>query len=147
MIRLAHIDNDGKVIKEEKTTSYNNNIHSNCIEIDNNIVLNFDKFCYLYINGEFIEKEKILDNDEVILKTKLEKNLLVNNIEIVYKNITYQGDETSQDRISRAINSLTNDLQTITWKAKDNSKQILTRYELKQILSLAMQEQSKILFS
>ena len=74
-------------------------------------------------------------------------SILIKNIEVSYKGILYQGDETSQDRISRAINGLPNDVTTISWKAKDNSSQELTRLDLKEILFLAIQEQTRILFT
>lgn len=62
-------------------------------------------------------------------------------------NVVYQGDETSQDRISRTINGLPDDMTTISWKANDNSPQELTRVDLKEILFLAGQEQTRIWFS
>ena len=75
------------------------------------------------------------------------RNTLVNNIEVEYNGIVYQGDETSQDRMSRAINGLPDDITTILWKASDNSSQELTRLDLKEILFLAGQEQTRIWFS
>lgn len=82
------------------------------------------------------------------LKEKKElRTLLVANIEVEYNGIVYQGDETSQDRMSRAINGLPDDTTTISWKAKDNSSKELTRLDLKEILFLAVQEQTRIWFS
>ena len=75
------------------------------------------------------------------------RTLLVANIEVEYNGIVYQGDEISQDRMSRAINGLPDDTTTISWKAKDNSSKELTRLDLKEILFLAGQEQTKIWFS
>lgn len=75
------------------------------------------------------------------------RTLLVANIEVEYNGIVYQGDETSQDRMSRAINGLPDDTTTISWKAKDNSSQELTRLDLKEILFLAGQEHTRIWFS
>lgn len=74
------------------------------------------------------------------------KAILVSNITISHNGVEYQGDEESQSRMSRAINSLPEN-GTIEWKAKDNSKQILTKYDLKEILYLAGQEQTRILFN
>lgn len=62
-------------------------------------------------------------------------------------NVVYQGDETSQDRMSRAINGLPDNMTTISWKASDNSSHELTRVGLKEILFLAGQEQTRIWFS
>ena len=74
------------------------------------------------------------------------KAILVSNITISHNGVEYQGDEESQSRMSRAINGLPENV-TIEWKAKDNSKQILTKYDLKEILYLAEQEQTRILFN
>ena len=74
------------------------------------------------------------------------KAILVSNITISHNGVEYQGDEESQSRMSRAINCL-HENGTIEWKAKDNSKQILTKYDLKEILYLAGQEQTRILFN
>lgn len=71
----------------------------------------------------------------------------VSNIEVDYNGVMYQGDEESQNRMSRAINGLPDNTTTISWKAKDNSSQELTRVDLKEILFLAGQEQTRIWFS
>lgn len=109
--------------------------------------------------SNYIEKEdgtieavfrELLDEELLpfALKEKKElRTLLVANIEVEYNGIVYQGDETSQDRMSRAINGLPDDTTTISWKAKDNSSKELTRLDLKEILFLAVQEQTRIWFS
>lgn len=109
--------------------------------------------------SNYIEKEdgtieavfrELLDEELLpfALKEKKElRTLLVANIEVEYNGIVYQGDETSQDRISRVINGLPDDTTTISWKAKDNSSKELTRLDLKEILFLAVQEQARIWFS
>lgn len=109
--------------------------------------------------SNYIEKEdgtieavfrELLDEELLpfVLKEKKElRTLLVENIEVEYNGIVYQGDETSQDRISRAINGLPDDTTTMSWKAKDNSSKELTRLDLKEILFLAVQEQTRIWFS
>ena len=68
---------------------------------------------------------------------------IVDNIEVIYNEIIYQGDEKSQDRMSRAIVGM-DDEDTIEWTAKDNSKVVLLRNDLKQILRLAGIEQTKV---
>ena len=78
---------------------------------------------------------------------KANRTTLVESIEVKYNEVSYQGDETSQDRMSRAINGLPDDVVTILWKAKDNSSHELTRLDLKEILFLAGQEQTRIWFS
>lgn len=80
-------------------------------------------------------------------ENKKTRAVLVGNIEVTYQGIVYQGDETSQDRMSRAINGLPDDTTTISWRAKDNSSQELNRLDLKEILFLAGQEQTRIWFS
>lgn len=109
---------------------------------------------------EFLELEdaelsdgsyRSLTNEELITfiskKNKELREILVSSIEVVHNNVIYQGDETSQDRMSRAINGLPDNMTTISWKASDNSSQELTRVDLKEILFLAGQEQTRIWFS
>ena len=103
-------------------------------------------FIYKVENGVVVKTERI---DESYLKqiSKASRTILVESIEVKYNGIIYQGDETSQDRMSRAINGLPDDIATILWKAKDNSSHELTRLDLKEILFLAVQEQTRIWFS
>ena len=68
---------------------------------------------------------------------------IVDNIEVIYNEIIYQGDEKSQDRMSRAVVGMDDD-DTIEWTAKDNSKVTLLRSDLKQILRLSGIEQTKV---
>lgn len=107
----------------------------------------FDSNYTYNVEDGLIVKTKRTDEAFIRESNKIEKIRLVSNIEVEYKGILYQGDETSQDRISRAINGLPNDVTTISWKAKDNSSQELTRLDLKEILFLAIQEQTRILFT
>ena len=103
-------------------------------------------YTYKVENGGVVKTER---TDEIYLKqiSKANRTTLVENIEVEYNGTIYQGDETSQDRMSRAINGLPDDVTTISWKAKDNSSQELTRLDLKEILFLAGQEQTRIWFS
>ena len=91
-----------------------------------------------YLNNTVIEKD---------INVKYEIMTLVSEIEVMYQEVIYQGDETSQDRMSRAINGLPDDTTTMSWKAKDNSMQELNRLDLKEILFLAGQEQTRIWFN
>jgi len=75
---------------------------------------------------------------------KKDRQQKVDNIEVTYNNIVYQGDETSQSRMTKAITALPDDTTTIPWTAKDNSTQSLTRADLKAILLDAGTQQSKI---
>ena len=101
---------------------------------------------YTIENGVVVKTER---TDEAYLKqiSKANTQILVKVIEVEYDGVIYQGDETSQDRMSRAINGLPDDIATILWRAKDNSSHQLTRLDLKEILFLAVQEQTKIWFS
>ena len=103
-------------------------------------------YTYKVENGGVVKTER---TDEIYLKqiSKANRTTLVENIEVEYNGTIYQGDETSQDRMSRAINGLSDDTTTISWKAKDNSSQELTRLDLKEILFLAGQEQTRIWFN
>ena len=103
-------------------------------------------YTYKVENGEVVKTER---TDEIYLKqiSKANRTTLVENIEVEYNGVVYQGDETSQDRMSRAINGLPDDVTTISWKAKDNSSQELNRLDLKEILFLAGQEQTRIWFN
>lgn len=90
--------------------------------------------------------EKLIEDD---FKSYNEQNYktirqnIVDNIEVIYNEIIYQGDEKSQDRMSRAIVGM-DDEDTIKWTAKDNSRVVLLRSDLKQILRLASIEQTKL---
>lgn len=99
-----------------------------------------------------VENKRIVSydrTDDTYLATvkKSNRQVLVDSIEVEYNGILYQGDETSQGRMSRAINGLPDDTTTISWKASNNSSQELTRVDLKEILFLAGQEQTRIWFS
>jgi hypothetical protein len=88
-------------------------------------------------------------NKEVLKPNTLQewknnRQILVDKIEVTYKDIIYQGDEKSQDRMSRTVNGLPDDTTTIRWIAKDNSPQQLNKLDLKQILFLAGQAQTNI---
>ena len=103
-------------------------------------------YTYKVEDGVVVKTERT-DEDYLKQASKSNRTTLVENIEVEYNGVVYQGDEISQDRMSRAINSLPDDVVTILWKSKDNSNQELTRLDLKEILFLAGQEQTRIWFS
>lgn len=108
---------------------------------------NFDSaYDYKVENNEVIKTER---TDTYYLNKVRKQNMQmkIDSIEINYNGVVYQGDEKSQDRISRAINRLPDNTTIIPWKAKDNSSQLLTKIDLKEILFLAGEEQTKILFN
>lgn len=80
-------------------------------------------------------------------ESSTKKNTLLKNIEVTYKDIIYQGDEESQSRISRAINSLSDETTTKQWKAKDNSIHSLNKCDLTILLYKCMLEQEKIILN
>ena len=114
-----------------------------------------DQNLSIYENTEsvlYTQNDRIIDNvfvignvPEEITKMYLKNNRqnIVENIEVIYNNVVYQGDEKSQERMSRAIVGMDDD-DTIEWTAKDNSKVVLLRSDLKQILRLAGIEQTKV---
>jgi len=87
------------------------------------------------------------ERNDYLLKKKIkswkkDRQQKVDNIEVTYNNVVYQGDETSQTRMTKAITALPDDTTTIDWIAKDNSVQSLTRVDLKTILLDAGTQQS-----
>lgn len=119
---------------------------SSYIEHNEDTFIFDNNYTYKVKNNKVIKTERV-DNLYLNQVKKQNRQILVDNIEVTYNGIIYQGDETSQDRMSRSINGLPYDITTIQWKAKDNSSQELTKLDLKQILYLAGQEQTKIWFN
>ncbi len=85
-----------------------------------------------------------LEQVEIVDDWKTKRQTAVENIEVVYYGATFQGDEISQGRMSRAIIALPDDETTIEWIAKNNNAVNLTRVELKAILADAGNQQSAI---
>ena len=74
---------------------------------------------------------------------KSERQNKVDNLEVVYMGIVYQGDELSQTRMARAI-AVMDDTETTKWVAKDNSIQTLNKADLSAILKEAGIKQTLI---
>lgn len=74
---------------------------------------------------------------------KIERQAAINNLEVIYNEVIYQGDETSQSRMGRKILAMS-DTDAIDWVAKDNSIHELSKADLQEILRLAGQMQSEI---
>lgn len=100
----------------------------------------FDKWDYT--QNKWVEDERIKKETEY-QNWKTERQNKVDNLEITHNDIIYQGDETSQIRMSRAI-SVMNDTETTEWVAKDNSIQILNKSDLSDILKEAGIRQTQI---
>ena len=73
---------------------------------------------------------------------KAQRQEAVDNLEVTYEDIIYQGDEVSQGRMSRAILALPDDTTTTLWIAKDNTPVQLTKGDLSIILRLAGEAQT-----
>ena len=110
-----------------------------------------DEYCYL---SDFSKVEKKFIKEAEYLLTKKEKEAeyqtwkserqnKVDNIEVEYNGVIYQGDELSQTRMARAISAM-DDNETIEWVAKDNSIQILSKADLSAILKEAGIKQTQI---
>jgi len=149
-MKIVHYDTDTQKV----LGWYDKNIHKN-IPIPNIEVSDEDWKTALNENANYVDvKNKTLSfkdfrtseeiKTQLIFKWKKDRQIKVDNIEVTYNNVVYQGDETSQTRITKAITALPDDDTTIDWIAKDNSVQSLTRVDLKAILLYAGTQQSKI---
>lgn len=98
-------------------------------------------------NKLFYIKNQEIEDELSKIESKIKRQELVDNIEVIYNEVIYQGDEVSQSRISRAINGLPDDTSLLNWKAKDNVFRELTKYDLKQILHLIIIKQTNILMN
>mgnify|MGYP001330002703 CR=1 FL=1 len=94
-------------------------------------------------DGSFRELTKEELAPYVLKSWKKDRQIKLDNLEVSYSDVVYQADETSQDRMARAILNIL-DGESIKWVAKDNSVQILTKEDLKQIARLAGQAQTEI---
>jgi hypothetical protein len=102
---------------------------------------------------EFTPEEKALNEyNKAKEDWKADRQSKVDNIEVEYNGIIYQGDETSQTRMDRASRSLEkrdlaepdNTPHTTTWVAKDNSEHQLNSEDLANLVMLAGEIQSSI---
>jgi len=105
---------------------------------------------YNYVDVSTGELSKVdFRTDEEIAEAELNawkrsRDEAVANIVVEYNGIQYQGDEKSQDRMSRAINGLPDDTTEIGWVAADNSMQMLNKADLQTILAMAGAEQARL---
>jgi len=99
---------------------------------------------YKYEDGEIIEAG--IDERFYHITAKRERNYLVSQIKVTTTTgKVFDGDEQSQDRMLRAINIAAVTGQSVTdWKLADNTIVEVTLDELKEALSLAGQEMSRI---
>ena len=146
MTRVKINSNNGEVIAIYKNVNAPSNLENTEEYIDYNGDIPEpsygEKLIYKDNNFLVIPDDALvsLNNSIIYKQNKIHK---LENIEVLYNGIIYQGDETSQDRISRVLNGMS-DSETILWKAKDNSIQTLTKEDLRIILYRAVQEQTRI---
>jgi len=79
---------------------------------------------------------------QAITAWKQARQAKLDAIEVTYKGVVYQGDETSQNRMTKAITALPDNTTTVPWTAKDNTIHILTKLDLQAILLDAGTQQS-----
>lgn len=82
-------------------------------------------------------------DEQLLAKAKRDRERAVSEITVTVDNMVFDGDETSQDRMSRAIVSL-DPLETTLWVLHDNTVAYPTREQLKQALRLAGSAQTDI---
>lgn len=68
----------------------------------------------------------------------------VSKIVVEVDGMSFDGDETSQDRMARSIVALNDDTETVQWVLADNSIAQVTKIQLKEALRLAGQAQTAI---
>ena len=101
----------------------------------------FDLSKHDYIDGEVVVLPRYTEWESKQLKIHNIKNLKVT----VKSGRTFDGDETSQDRMARAVNIASISGQTETqWKLADNTIVTVTLDELKEALSLAGKRMSEM---
>ena len=102
---------------------------------------------YEVVGSDYTLPEVDISEDANFIKAKIHKNKIsaVRAIKVAVNEKIFDGDEDSQSRMLRAIQiaSITNESST-KWKMADNSIVSVTLDELKQALSLAGKEMSKI---
>ncbi len=127
-----------------KTNRFN---HDEWLENNGRFELNQEGSYYTYYNQDGtpnLVKEQADIDAKAYSDWKKSRADAVDTIEVTYGGVVYQGDEKSQDRMSRAINGLPDDVATINWIAKDNTLVALNRIQLRELLGLCGAEQSRL---
>ena len=81
---------------------------------------------------------------EAMVKAKSDRADYVSKIVVEVDGMKFDGDETSQDRMSRSVVALNDDNETVQWVLADNTIAQVTRVQLKQALRLAGEAQTAI---
>lgn len=97
---------------------------------------------------EVADPEPVPPSEEEVARQKLEeakreREEAVKNILVEVDGMIFDGDETSQDRMTRAMAAL-NDGETLPWVLADNTIANVTKDQFKQALRLAGQEQARL---
>lgn len=111
-------------------------------------VINGDEMlCYFAGDQEVIDMEKAR-SDEMLShqrsQRKEQRKQNINNITVTtLSGNTFDGDETSQTRMTRAI-LMMDDIETIAWTLANNTVTNVTKAELREALRLAGQRQTEL---
>jgi len=85
----------------------------------------------------------ITDDDITAAKRDLRTKAVENIIVTTTAGNSFDGDETSQTRMARAI-SIMNDTETVGWKLANNTFALVNKAELQEALRLAGQQQTQM---
>lgn len=95
-----------------------------------------------------LSKEPVPYTDEelqtkAIQEWKDSRTLAVSNIKVTVDDMEFDGDETSQTRMTRAITAM-DDTETISWVLADNTSVLVTKATLVKALKLAVEVQTAL---
>jgi len=92
-----------------------------------------------------INKDKLTALNEAKAREdfKQDRETNVANIKVTVDNMVFDGDETSQTRMAKAIVAM-EDNETTLWVLADNTQIQATKEQLKQALRLACEEQTSL---
>lgn len=92
---------------------------------------------------DFTNPTQEMIDAERMAQAKSARAAIVSNIIVEVDGMQFDGDESSQDRMTRAIVALDSG-ETIQWVLADNSVVQVTREQLRQALRLAGQQQTEV---
>ncbi len=123
---------DNKIMTEEELEILNSSFSMENMEVPEEILENIGE-----VDLSFLVKDRLLQMNR--LRNNETKKIIVE----ILDNIILNGDEKSQERISRAISVLDPE-ETTFWIDANGEAQELTRESLKEALKLAGQKQTEI---
>lgn len=92
---------------------------------------------------DFTNPTQEMIDAERMAQAKSARSAIVSNIIVEVDGMQFDGDESSQDRMTRAIVALDAG-ETIQWVLADNSVVQVTREQLRQALRLAGKQQTEV---